>query len=857
VGNRQDINCGKPIAAPSRNFVVPNITDADPGGPSGSIVFDGTTDRITYQPTTQTTTPYHIIPLNQLASADGSDVLTPSLPTLTNSGADMIGYDDPGAVLSADNVRDALVALAGGAAPETLAGLSDTTITTPADGDLLVYDGMDSWDNVVPGSHISSGSGAIDVDVTADFTWTGTHILDGDKLQIQDTSSTHQYVFAVNELTADQTVTLPLLTDDDTFVFRDHAMTLTNKTITAAANTLTIALDDISDVVLTTPAVPAFLKWNGTAWVDNAFGTTLAFASQTLNVAVGDGLTNTGSDLAVNEAFAFDWTVTHDFAAGLTIGDARSATIDAGRSTSGNLVFTGIGPANSATIKAPVIGSSYTITLPGDMAVTGGILYDSDGAGTMVAAKISSTQMNLGASFTWTGTHTFDSGKLELGDSVGDHQYLLTAGGDLDADRVVQFPILTGDDFLLCLSHDVGSTVQAYDAQLDDISALAVTDGNIIVGDGANWVAESGDTARVSLGVGTTDSPTFTGLTVSDVSSGTGSNQTVPFMSSAGLMDDFSTFYANVASAGSEYVRVFNGLLQDFGGASWWGHQTPTLVSVLDHGIVFGSNGSTNINAKKTTDILITFGGPYVAPFLLTGVEAFKFDQNSGGQPQFQMFDGASPPGNYVGFSNPGSVGTSYILDLPADLPNDNGAVLATTTGGVMTFSDDIFSVATGHVDVKASVELRFYEDEGDNYVGLKGPNNVAVGSSPSVIWELPEADGNASDVLTTDGAGIMSFQHPTHREITSVSANTNIELTHGVVTVDTTGGDRTMTLPTAASATGVSFTFVKEVAANTLLITGDGSETINGSTTLDWTPQYSNPTVTSDGTEWFITAGG
>lgn len=47
----------------------------------------------------------------------------------------------------------------------------------------------------------------------------------------------------------------------------------------------------------------------------------------------------------------------------------------------------------------------------------------------------------------------------------------------------------------------IGSDVQAWDAGLDDIAGLAVTDGNIIVGDGANWVAESGDTARTSLDV--------------------------------------------------------------------------------------------------------------------------------------------------------------------------------------------------------------------------------------------------------------------------------------------------------------------------------------------------------------------
>lgn len=49
--------------------------------------------------------------------------------------------------------------------------------------------------------------------------------------QINDTSADHQYVFAVSELAADRTVTLPLLTGADEFVFKDHAVTLSNKTI--------------------------------------------------------------------------------------------------------------------------------------------------------------------------------------------------------------------------------------------------------------------------------------------------------------------------------------------------------------------------------------------------------------------------------------------------------------------------------------------------------------------------------------------------------------------------------------------------------------------------------------------------
>lgn len=48
----------------------------------------------------------------------------------------------------------------------------------------------------------------------------------------------------------------------------------------------------------------------------------------------------------------------------------------------------------------------------------------------------------------------------------------------------------------------IGTDVQAYDAQLADIAGLAVTGGNFIVGDGTNWIVESGTTARTSLGLG-------------------------------------------------------------------------------------------------------------------------------------------------------------------------------------------------------------------------------------------------------------------------------------------------------------------------------------------------------------------
>ena len=94
----------------------------------------------------------------------------------------------------------------------------------------------------------------------------------------------------------------------------------------------------------------------------------------------------------------------------------------------------------------------------------------------------------------------------------------------------------------------IGSDVQAWDAGLDDISGLAVTDGNFVVGDGANWVAESGATARTSLGLGSIATQaasnvaitggTITGTTINTYTIGSNATGTKHISSSAPTSGD-------------------------------------------------------------------------------------------------------------------------------------------------------------------------------------------------------------------------------------------------------------------------------------------------------------------------------
>lgn len=47
----------------------------------------------------------------------------------------------------------------------------------------------------------------------------------------------------------------------------------------------------------------------------------------------------------------------------------------------------------------------------------------------------------------------------------------------------------------------IGTTVQPYDAQLADVAGLTPGNGSIIIGNGTNFVTQSGSTARASLGL--------------------------------------------------------------------------------------------------------------------------------------------------------------------------------------------------------------------------------------------------------------------------------------------------------------------------------------------------------------------
>ena len=70
--------------------------------------------------------------------------------------------------------------------------------------------------------------------------------------------------------------------------------------------------------------------------------------------------------------------------------------------------------------------------------------------------------------------------------------------------------------------------------------------------------------------------------------------------------------------------------------------------------------------------------------------------------------------------------------------------------------------------------------------------------------------------------------------------------------TINCTANTFTVNLPTAIGIQGTTYTLVNS-GTGVITLDADGTETINGSLTIDLSSQYISRTVQSDGTNWII----
>ena len=187
--------------------------------------------------------------------------------------------------------------------------------------------------------------------------------------QINDSSADHQYVFSSANLAADRTISLPLLTDNDTFVFLAHTQTLTNKTLTSpvitggSINNTPIGASTASTVVATQVDITA----QGDLRLQDSAGGQYVALQAPATLSGSYTLTLPGDDGTANQVLQTDgsgvtsWT--NISSAGIADGSITTAKLAADAVTQAKVADDAIGAdqlAASAVVTASVVDDAIT-----------------------------------------------------------------------------------------------------------------------------------------------------------------------------------------------------------------------------------------------------------------------------------------------------------------------------------------------------------------------------------------------------------------------------------------------------------------------------------------------------------------
>ena len=322
-----------------------------------AFVFEGATDDA--HETTLTTVDPTADRTISLPNATGTLVLNDNSATLTNktlTSAVLNTAVSGSAILDEDNMAsDSATQLA---TQQSIKAYVDSQLTAQ-DMDITSDSGtidvdLDSETLTIAGGTglTSSATGttatlAIDSTVT---TLTGTQTLTNKTLtspvlttpQINDSSADHQYVIAVSELTADRTLTLPLLTGNDQVTTDAHATTLTNKTIDLASNTVTGSLAEFNTALQSE-------SFAGLAATQTLTNKTISGSSNTLSNIGNSSLSNSS----------------------ITFGDGSSSTA---ASLGGTVVIQG----TTNEVEVSESSGTFTVGLPNNVTISGNLTVSGD-----------------------------------------------------------------------------------------------------------------------------------------------------------------------------------------------------------------------------------------------------------------------------------------------------------------------------------------------------------------------------------------------------------------------------------------------------------------------------------------------
>jgi len=287
------------------------------------------------------------------------------------------------------------------------------------------------------------------------------------------------------------------------------------------------------------------------------------------------------------------------------------------------------------------------------------------------------------------------------------------------------------------------------DAQLQDVAGLAVTNGNFIVGDGSNFVAESGSTARASLGLGTA-AVLDTGI----------SNTNVPKFTS-GVADN-------------DFLRV----------------------------------DGTAIEGRSASQVLSDIGGQASLTFGISNTNAVKIDSTSVADDEFARFTAnglesrsASEVLSDIGAITASSTDTltnktinasqlsGTVANARLDAQLQDVAGLAVTNGGFIVGDGSNFVLETGST-ARTSLGLGTIATQAADSVNIDGGavDAVTLGTNSAVTEaQIDNININGNTVTSTNTNGNIALT-PNGAGVVQIDGSNGVSISEGAIAIKNGG---------------------------------------------------------------------